>query len=173
MALYMSKGMQKVSKEVVAVVDLTKLGKIQIKRLVAMLRTGAVHGNGLPAQIATGILKHNKAPIIHHKTYVVWWDNVPKAQREKLYSVGAAIQMMLSSGSSNPASELLNDSGEGSVYLWHFSYRNVENGTNIRQLAKDVLKEIEFEQSKQVLDLAQAIETGSINEVSINLYTGE
>jgi hypothetical protein len=179
MALYLSKRMLNVTKSARVKIDLTKLGKVQLNRLHKFLTTGSVSGNGVPAQIAVGILQEYQAPYMHY--YSQWrftWGNLPNETLEQISIVGNAVKLSAPNlevtryETLDWLDDLVTPKPSDELYIYRLknAYRYDPPGY---QAYIDFLKAITVPQSDTITQLAESIKTRSIKEITIQIYTGE
>lgn len=166
MAITISEGLRSVATSINVTVAVDKLGKVQRNRLVKFLRTGNIKGNGIPARLALDLLSNHKAPSIHHGRWRVRWENLDEPALDDIYTIGAAIKMSIPSDQDYAPNEMLARIPNGSLYRYYY-YR-----TEYGDLGKHLdtwLGELKFQQSKEVLALADGIMSGSVTTVTLDL----
>ena len=178
MALYLKKDMLNVAKSANLTVDLTKLGKVQLNRLYKFLMSGNIAGDGVPAQIANSIYKEHQQPLIHEHTGWVRWHTLPAEAIHELQTVGSAIKMA-SSGiehsrydSTQWLDNMVAGNPDGGIPKYSMR-RMVGEGTNADIPYLKFIREIKLTPSDTIKQIAEGIKAQSINEVTIQIFTGE
>lgn len=177
MALYLKKDMLNVAKSANLTVDLTKLGKVQLNRLYKFLMSGNIAGDGVPAQIANSIYKEHQQPLIHEHTWWVRWHTLPAEAIHELQTVGSAIKMA-SSGiehSRYDSTQWLDDMVTGLPQggIPKYALRRIIDCRDIDNPFFKCIREIKLTPSDTIKQIAEGIKAQSINEVTIQIFTGE
>lgn len=177
MALYLSKKMLDVASSANVNVDLTKLGTVQINRLYNYLMSGNIVGEGIPAQIALELYKQHQVPYIHIRTWSVKWRNLPAEALHEIQTVGSALKMAASGVDVgyelfHALNDMLSDEPSGDFPMYALN-RIVGYGTDADKPYMECIKAIKVAPTDMIKQLAESIKSRSINEVTIQIYTGE
>lgn len=177
MAIFLKKDLLNVAKSANLTVDLTKLGKVQINRLYKYLMNGNIVGEGIPAQVALGLYKQYRVPYVHTMTWKVEWRNLPAEALHEIQAVGSALKMAASGmdvgyNSFYSLNSML--SGEPSGEFPSYAVRRIVGyEDNAEKPYIDCIKSIKLAPTDTIKQLAESIISRSINEVTIQVYTGE
>lgn len=178
MAIYLKKDMLNVAKSANLTVDLTKLGKVQLNRLYKFLMSGNISGDGVPAQIANALYKEHQQPNIHEHTWWVRWNNLPNEAIHEIQTVGCAIKMAMSGveqsiyDSTQWLDDMVAGLPQGGVPKYALS-RIVDYKPDADNAFLSCIRAITLPPSDTIKQLAEGIKARSINEVTIQIYTGE
>jgi len=177
MAIYLKKDMLNVAKSANLTVDLTKLGKVQINRLYKYLMNGNIVGEGVPAQVALGLYKEYQAPYVHTMTWKVAWRGLPAEAIHEIQAVGSALKMVsdgldVGYNSFHALNSMLSDDHSGEFPRYAVR-RIVGYDDNADKPYMDCIKAIKLTPSDTIKQLAESIKSRSINEVTIQIFTGE
>jgi hypothetical protein len=180
MALYLKKGMLSVTKSVNVTVDLSKLGKISTNRIAKFLLTGNIQGEGIPAQVAQGILTNHNQPYIKSTTWIVRWHNLPDEALEQIQVVGGAVSLAFPNienhrgryHKSEVINSLINPPSTGECYT--YTIRNVyDYDVTLYQPYLNHFKTIKLTPSDQIKRIAKGIKARTIQAITIQIHTGE
>lgn len=178
MAVYLKKDMLNVAKSAHITVDLTKLGKVQLNRLYKYLMTGNFTGDGVPVQIALSLYREHQAPYIHENKWYVGWGGLPAEAVHEIQTVGSALKMAMSGieQSRYDSTQWLDDmvAGRTSGGIPKYSLRRIlGDGTDAAKPYLECIRAITLPPSDTIKQIAESIKARSINEVTIQIYTGE
>ena len=178
MAVYLKKDMLNVAKSAHITVDLTKLGKVQLNRLYKYLMSGNISGDGVPAQITRGLLREHQLPFIHENRWHVGWCDLPAEARHEIQTVGSAIKMASSGyeASRYSSTSWLDDMVAGNpdgVIPKYALRRLVDYKSDADSPFLSCIREIKLTPSDAIKQIAEGIKARDINELSIQIYTGE
>jgi hypothetical protein len=170
MALYLKANLLKVTKEVHATVDLTKLGKTQLNRVHKYLTTGNLSGEGVPAQIALGILRQTNSPYIHMRAYACQHNRLPQSAIDELNVVIDAIRMAV--GDDDGVREMAHEMLSG-YFSYYYLRRLFDFKAGLYQPYLEHINSITIQPSDAVSQIAEAIKARTMTEVTLTLHTGE
>lgn len=155
----------RVAKKVDITYDLTRLGKLQINRLVKGLRTGIVTGSyrSVPAKIVQKARVEHGAPMLRSHNQEVYWDCMDADNRDNDTFWGlmnaVAIAYKVREGRESYYSQRIRDKKQNG------HAHGIEP-----QLLKRILKESIITTPQSVNKLADDIEAGRITEITVDAH---
>lgn len=170
MALYLKADLLKVTKEVHATVDLTKLGKTQLNRVYKYLTTGNISGEAVPAQIALELLRQTNEPYIHTKSWAFHTQRLPQSAIDEIKVVIDAIRLAV--GNDDGVREMELQMLSGAFPYWYLR-RLFDFNAELYQPYLEHIKSITIQPSDAVRQIAEAIKARTMTEVTLTLHTGE